>query len=229
MKLFDGADLNVIGVSDWITNESRQSALLSRFNHICIYNWIDFDTFKHESILLLPPKYLQIFKHKKVLLGVSNKWDDSKGLSDFIKLSNELDDQYVIALVGQRPKRKIDSKIVFLGPINNQKELSLLYNTAFVFLNLSISESFGLTSAEALSCGTPVISYDLTASKEIAGPGCISVKHSSFRIDDIQKAIKAIENENKDNCVARINYAHKKFDKTINLNMLLGFLMENKY
>ena len=40
------------------------------------------------------------------------------------------------------------------------------YSHADVYLNLSYEESFGLTSIEAMSCGTPVVAYDSTALKE---------------------------------------------------------------
>jgi glycosyltransferase involved in cell wall biosynthesis len=34
-------------------------------------------------------------------------------------------------------------------------------------LNASVEESFGLTTAESLACGTPVIGYDNTGTREI--------------------------------------------------------------
>ena len=43
---------------------------------------------------------------------------------------------------------------------------------ADVFLNPSVQETFGKTTAEAMSCGTPVIVYNTTACTELVGQGC---------------------------------------------------------
>ena len=42
-----------------------------------------------------------------------------------------------------------------------------IYTAADVFLNLSVEETFGLTTVEAIACNTPVIVYDATALSEV--------------------------------------------------------------
>lgn len=51
--------------------------------------------------------------------------------------------------------------------------LNVLYNAADVFLSTSRGEGFGLTIAEALQCGVPVIAQNVSAIPEVVGPGGI--------------------------------------------------------
>lgn len=53
--------------------------------------------------------------------------------------------------------------------------LVALYNAADVFVSTSMGEGFGLTLAEALACGTPVIAQDCSAISEVAAAGSILI------------------------------------------------------
>lgn len=61
----------------------------------------------------------------------------------------------------------------FIG--SDKAWLTLLYNAADVKLTTSMAEGFGLTDAEALACGTPVVAQDYSATSEVVGPGGILV------------------------------------------------------
>ena len=47
--------------------------------------------------------------------------------------------------------------------------LAKLYAMADVFVNPTIQETFGKTTAEAMACGTPVVAYNGTATPELVG------------------------------------------------------------
>ena len=53
----------------------------------------------------------------------------------------------------------------------SQLWLLILYNAADVFITTSRGEGFGLTVAEALACGVPVIAQNVSAIPEVVGPG----------------------------------------------------------
>ena len=61
----------------------------------------------------------------------------------------------------------------FLG--SDKSILAWLYNAADIKLSTSMSEGFGLTDAEALACGTPVVAQDFAATTDVVGPGGILV------------------------------------------------------
>ena len=69
---------------------------------------------------------------------------------------------------------------------------------ADVFLNFSVQETFGKVTAEAVSCGTPVIVNDATATPELCGEGCGYIIHNNDE-DAAISAIKIIESKGKGN------------------------------
>ncbi|MBQ2517283.1 MAG: glycosyltransferase, partial [Clostridia bacterium] len=75
-------------------------------------------------------------------------------------------------LIGAMPEERDLGGIVSIPLTENQRELAEWYSAADVFLTLSREESFGKVSAEALSCGTPVIAVGTTANPELVGRGC---------------------------------------------------------
>lgn len=72
----------------------------------------------------------------------------------------------------------------------SKQQLSELYNRADVKISASIGEGFGLTDAESIACGTPVIAQDCSATTEVVGPGGILVKPDRLITDgrDVQMA-----------------------------------------
>lgn len=55
-------------------------------------------------------------------------------------------------------------------------DLAVLYNAADLFVSTSHAEGFGLTLAESLACGVPVIAQDCSAITEVVGPGGILIE-----------------------------------------------------
>lgn len=164
-----GNRLNIVSVSSWLDNLVAHSRLC-KLPHTYIYNGVDCDIFKHvDSTTLLKKTNLQ---DKKILLGVSSVWPKSKGLDDYIHLSHLLDDSFQIVLVGlpQSLQNDLPSNITGIGRTQNIKELAMWYSASMAVLSLSKAETFGLTLAEGLACGTPSIAYEATALKEILSP-----------------------------------------------------------
>lgn len=53
----------------------------------------------------------------------------------------------------------------------SESDLNALYNAADLFVSTSRGEGFGLTIAEALACGVPVVAQNVSAIPEVVGPG----------------------------------------------------------
>jgi glycosyltransferase involved in cell wall biosynthesis len=54
-------------------------------------------------------------------------------------------------------------------------DLAVLYNAADLFVSTTWSEGFGLTIAEAMACGVPIVAQNCSAITEVVGPGGILV------------------------------------------------------
>ncbi|WP_071120030.1 glycosyltransferase [Romboutsia timonensis] len=183
--------LAVVGVSEWITREAKESILSSAKYIKTIYNWIDTDLFKPINTIELRKKLF--LQNKFIILGVASGWSNSKGLNYFIELSKCIDDNHSIILVGNIPKSiELPNNIIHIQETNNVQELVQYYSMADVFLQLSLEETFGKVTAEALSCGTPVIVFDSTANPELVGYKCGYVANKSS-LKDVVKYIECIK------------------------------------
>lgn len=162
------SNLTIVSVSKWLDRVVKES-FLSSIPRKIIYNGIDTKRFNPKSDNSFISKRIPALQGKIILLGVSGVWNDKKGLNDFLVLSKQLNNDEVIILVGLS-KNQINGlpiNIIGIEKTENQDELKNLYVSANIFLNLSVEETFGLTTAEALACGTPAIVYDSTACPEI--------------------------------------------------------------
>jgi glycosyltransferase involved in cell wall biosynthesis len=209
--------LAVVGVSDWITNEAKKSMLSSAQILKRIYNWIDLDVFKQVETKVLRNKLK--LENKFIIIGVASSWNNDKGLNKFIELSNILPDDIIIILVGNVSSfTKFPKNILSIKETHNISELIEYYSIADVLLNLSLAESFGKVSAEALSCGTPIITFKSTASPELVGDGCGYVIDRNS-IEDILNAILKVRKDGKkyysNKCVS---YAKANFNKDERIN-----------
>lgn len=182
--------LGVVGVSNWITNEAKQS-ILSTANYITtIYNWIDTDIFKPIDSKI---KNKMNIDDKFIILGVATEWSDSKGLDKFIKLASKIEADEVIVLVGKISSSIcLPKNIIHINKTTNINELVEYYCMADVFLQLSKEETFGKVVAESLACGTPVIAINSTANPELIGEKCGYVIEDS--INDLKDKIIKIKN-----------------------------------
>lgn len=155
----------MITPSQWLADLVKQS-FLKDYPVEVRYNKIDTEVFKRT-----PSDFREKYglTDKKIILGVANVWSERKGLNDFIKLSEMLDDSYAIVLVGLTSEqiKKLPKKIKGIQRTNSTKELAQAYTAADVFVNPSKEETFGLTTVEAESCGTEAIVYKGTACEEV--------------------------------------------------------------
>lgn len=158
-------DMTILTPSEWLAKLARQS-FLGCYPVEVLYNTIDETVFRPT-----PGDFRERYglQHKKVVLGVASSWDDRKGLYDFYELRKRLDERYAIVLVGLKEQQisQLPEGILGIPRTNSPQELAALYTAADVFANPSYEETFGMTTVEALACGTQAIVYRDTACEEI--------------------------------------------------------------
>lgn len=213
--------LAVIGVSDWITREAKESFLKDAFLLKRIYNWVDLSIFR-------PGDETEFRIHiggenKFIILSVASFWGASKGLNELIQLAARFDsEEYLFILAGNVSEDiTLPDNIKHIPFVTNTSWLGKLYRVSDVFLSLSKEESFGKVIAESLACGTPVVTYHTTASPELVGDKCgYAAKNNS--LEEIYDGIQIIKTNTKEyytkNCVA---FAKSNFDKNKNTSHYL--------
>lgn len=221
--------LAVVGVSNWITNEAKQSPIFSNARIIQpIYNWIDMSVFYPRENLLLKRK-LGLINGEFVVLGVAQKWSGYKGVYHFISVAKQMPDVKFVMVGEMLSGIELPNNIISIPPIKSVDVLAQYYSFADVFLNFSIQETFGKVSVEALACGTPIIVNNATANPELCGGGC------GFVIDDnneadIIRAIRQIQQNGKVSYKTKCRcFAESNFDmeKCISQYMELFDLLLN--
>ena len=186
------SNMELIVPSHWLEGLVKQS-FLKEYPVEVVYNTIDTNVFKPT-----PSDFRERYglQNKKIVLGVASVWEERKGLNDFIKLAQMLDDNYAIVLVGLTEKqiKQMPKKILGIKRTNSAKELAAIYTAADVFVNPSVEETFGMTTVEAQSCGTNTIAYQGTACEEVSKQYGGQVVHC-----DVQSLYFAITGRNVNN------------------------------
>ena len=165
-RLFNSVDnLTLVPVSNWLNSKLKYS-FLKKYSSKVIQNGIDLEVFQPSSKNVLVKNFSQ---HKKfILLGVASIWTEKKGFYEFIKLSKNLDDNFVIVLVGvsQKMKKILPKNIISINRTSNQQELANIYSSADLYLNLTFEDSYPTTNLESIACGTPILTYKTGGSIE---------------------------------------------------------------
>lgn len=165
--LFTGLNLTIVTPSQWL-KDIVMNSYLKNYRCEVINNGIDLDIFKpvgNSEIEKTREKYN--LDARKIVLGVASEWTPRKGLLDFIKLSEMLQDvQFVVVGLTERQIKEMPPNTKGIKRTENQRELAALYTIADVFFNPTYEDNFPTTNLEALACGTPVITYDTGGSPE---------------------------------------------------------------
>lgn len=84
---------------------------------------------------------------------------------------------------------QISSSVLFAGYVPNE-DLPFFYNACSVFVYPSMYEGFGLPPLEAMSCGTPVITSNVSSIPEVVGDSALMINPSDT--EDLRNALEAV-------------------------------------
>ena len=104
------------------------------------------------------------------------------GSIDLLKGRKEL----LLAAIQQAQKIDMDRDVVFTGFVEHN-ELPSIYSGASVFVFPSYCESFGMPLLEAMACGVPIITSNISAMPEVAGDAGILV--NPYDVEEIVEAV----------------------------------------
>lgn len=208
--------LAVVGVSDWLTGEARKAPVFANAKEITrIYNWIDLKIFQPTESSVREELGL---KDEKIILFVASGWSKEKGLQTILDLSEKLQENEKIVMVGNIGNSVVLPKnVLHIKATNSVEELVKYYSMADVFVQPSLEETFGKVTAEALACGTPVVCFNSTANPELVGNGCgavVPIDDTEAMICEIRKILTHGKEQYSSVCR---NFAKEDFDKNKNL------------
>lgn len=185
-RLFTSPEkIHFVTPSNWLAELTKQS-YLGKYPVSVIYNGIDLNKFKPIQSDFKKKNNID----KKMVLGVASIWEERKGLADFIKLSENLPEDYKIVLVGLSKGQiaSLPDGVLGIERTNSVEELAQIYSAADVFVNPTYEDNFPTTNIEALACGTPVITYKTGGSAEAITEKC----GTAVPKGDVQTLMKAV-------------------------------------
>lgn len=171
-KNFKDINFKVIGCSNWIAECAKESNLFESKEVKGIPNVLDIKIFKKVE-KKIARKILNLLEDKKyIIFGAMSSTGDKRKGYDYLKKAllilnkkyPELKNEIEILIFGasySNDQEDIPFKINFLGQFTDEITLSLVYNSANVFVAPSLEENLANTVNESLACGTPVVAFEV--------------------------------------------------------------------
>ena len=88
----------------------------------------------------------------------------------------------------------VKKDIIFTGFIDDEDK-SILYSQAELFIYPSFYEGFGFPPLEAMVCGTPVITSNVSSLPEAVGDAAITI--NPYNLDELHRAMEMVLNDDK--------------------------------
>lgn len=173
-EIYKNLDLHIVSPSHWLADCAKQSSLLKRFPVTVIPNCLDVNAFRSLNEKEISPKW-RSFQEKRfakplVLYGAMNAAKDKiKGFANLLSALRILerlghcDDFELIVFGATKSELSMDVNIPihYVGYVYDTDELVSLYNLASVMVVPSLTENLSCTIMESLSCGTPVVAFNI--------------------------------------------------------------------
>lgn len=166
-------NLTFITPSNWLTSCAKNSLLTKKHKVYTIPNLVDLDVFKPISDQQSLKSYLTDHPAKKIIAfgAESGHHNPYKGFLYLVKAIQHLEekcniqDDIVLLVIGCKEDLNIKSqfltKTFFIDRLTDDISMTVLYNSMDVFVTPSLAESFCLMALEAISCGTPVVAFNV--------------------------------------------------------------------
>lgn len=199
-------DLHLVTPSRWLASCVKRSALLGRFPITIIPNCIDTELYQPMD-KLNARKQLGLEDEKKYLLfGAMHVLTDvNKGFTYFkeaLKHVSCADTELLIyGTIDDLKRYELPMPAHSLGYINNDKIMALLYNAADVCIVPSLSENLSNTIMEGLSCGTPVVAFNIGGNGDMIEHKKNGYLAKERDCEDLARGIEWCIDNNKDNAL----------------------------
>jgi glycosyltransferase involved in cell wall biosynthesis len=198
--------LNFTGCSEYICNNGRKGG--GRWD--AIYNFADTNYYKFQSVVSRDAPLVFLSRIERI-----------KGAHSAIAVAQRTRRRLIIAgnhaqtgpdaeYWSDEIKSHISGNIEYVGPVNDMQKNDLLGQAAAMIVPIEWNEPFGIVFAEALACGTPVISCPRGALPEIVRSGVEGYLVNS--IDEACVAVSSIEKIDRGACRKR---AEEKFSLSV--------------
>jgi glycosyltransferase involved in cell wall biosynthesis len=148
-----------------------------------VYNGIQIEAFDLNED---PEDYLLFFGRIHPHKGTSEAIEIAKRSSKKLLIAGIIQDENYFR---EKVEPHLSDSIIFLGAAGPEKRNELLGNALTLLHPISFEEPFGLSVAESMACGTPVIAFNKGSMPEL-------IKHgeTGFLVANVPEAVAAVGN-----------------------------------
>ncbi|GIV76370.1 MAG: glycosyl transferase [Litorilinea sp.] len=220
-------EICVVTPSHWLADCARESLLFQHRRIEVIPHGLDLHLYKPHNkalardILVLP-------QDKQIILfgAIHGLSSPNKGFAHLHaalqRFSNIWTKEDVIAVIfgesepPEPPNFGLQTR--YLGTLNDDVTLSLVYSAADVLVIPSQQESFGLIALEAMACGTPVVSFDTSGLRDIVEHHGCGYRARCFSSEDLAEGIRWVLEDN-ERRIRLAQRARRKVEKEFSLEL----------
>ena len=177
-KVWEEKNIVLVGDGNWVADNARRSFLFKNSRIEVVHPGLDINVYKPLDKKLCR-EILGFSDTDKIILfgAISATSNYNKGFHMLIPALKKLESIYsdcenlklVIFGASDSSGAVLDTKIKtrYMGRLNDDISLSILYSAADLMVVPSLQECFGQTASESFACGTPVAAFDTTGLKDI--------------------------------------------------------------
>ncbi len=207
-KSWRNTNMVIVCVSNWLADCARRSIVLGKYQVKVIPNGLDTRRFQPvdkrtaRQLLNLPQK------KKIILFGALYATSDSRKGHDHLKSAMRRlaewghSESMEIVIFGASAPSKDDEwrdfgfPVHYLGVLQDDISLAVVYSAADVMVVPSEEEAFGQTATESLSCGVPVVAFAIGGLLDIVGHEREGYLARPFDSEDLARGIEwVLENQ----------------------------------
>jgi glycosyltransferase involved in cell wall biosynthesis len=227
VKAWKNLNLNIVAPSSWLAKCASSSSLFTDLKLEIIPNGLD--TEKYRPIeRKLAKELLRLPQDKQLVLfgsfsATSNK---RKGFHLLQPALQELSqsgwqDKLELVIFGaSRPENppELGFKTHYLGTLNDDLSLSLVYSAADVFVLPSLEDNLPNTIIEAIACGTPCVAFQIGGMSDAIEHQQNGYLAQPYKIEDLARGIAWVL-ENKERHQDLSQRARKKVEQQFSLEI----------
>lgn len=192
LNAYSKTNLTVVAPSHWMATSARQSTLFANKRIEIIPNGLDTNVFKPHAKFAAKDA-LGIPQDRPALLFGANLVSDIRKGGDLLaKTLTKVDFPCTLMMFGEGTlKIEANSNVTFLemGSVNADAKLAKIYSAADLFICPSRVDNLPNTVAEALSCGTPCVSFNIAGLPDMIEHQINGWLAEPYEPDDLLKGI----------------------------------------
>lgn len=197
-KAWRGLNLTMASPSRWMAEQIQASALFRETAVEVIPNGIDLQRYRpRDKAVVRDLLNLPVNSHLILFGAGGGTGDPRKGFSlleaALLRLARtEWSDRIHLVVFGSaRPENapELGFPVHYMGKLNDDLSLALLYGAADVFVAPSVQENLSNTVLEAIACGTPCVAFDIGGMPDLIEHQQTGYLAKPYEVEDLAQGI----------------------------------------